>query len=97
MTIHEGNTSSSLIDLFRLCQGDIICFELMNLRFALCERVHDELVVLRVEDEPFPDFHPDNFRRDPFRGAVLVDHLLPVIDTRWIHFYGQPRRFEILT
>jgi len=91
MTIQENN-SQELSELLSLFQGDIVCFLLINGRYALCERVLDELVVIRIEDHPMEDFHPLNLRRDPMRGAVLVDHLLPVIDTAWIHVHGEDYR-----
>ena len=86
------NNSQQLSESLSLFQGDHVCFKLASGRFVICQRVLDELVVLRVEDHPMNDFHPCNLRRDPMRGAVLIDHLLPVTDTVWIHVHGEDYR-----
>lgn len=92
MTIQENN-SQELSELLSLFQGDIVCFLLVNGRYALCERFLDQLVVIRIEDHPMENFHPRDFTSDlKQRGAVLVDHLLPVIGTSWIHKFCEPHR-----
>lgn len=90
------NNSQEISSALSLFQGDVVCFVLVNGRYALCERVLDELVVLRVDDHPMKDFPLSNSRRDPVRGAVLVDHLLPVFATVWIQEHGEGRRVNFL-
>ena len=88
------NNSQQLFRNLGLFQGDHVCFELVSGQFVICERVHDKLVVLRVEDHRMDDWHPLNFRRDPIRGQVTIDHLLPVIGTAWIHLFGEDIRVQ---
>lgn len=86
------NNSQELSETVGLFQGDHVCFKLVSGRFAICQRVLDDLVVIRVEDHPMNDWHPLNFRRDPMRGSVTIDHLLPVVGVAWVHLFGEDHR-----
>lgn len=90
------NNSQELSEKLGLFQGDHVCFQLFNDRFAICQRVLDDLVVIRVEDHPMDDWHPLNFRRDPMRGSITIDHLLPVVSVAWIHLFGEDRRLTLI-
>lgn len=90
------NNSEKISRSLSLFQGDVVCFLLINGRYALCQRVLEDLVVLRVDDHPMKDYRPDNTRRDPMRGAVLIDHLLPVFATVWIQEHGEGLRVNFL-
>lgn len=81
------NNSQEISRSLTLFQRDVVCFLLVNGRYALCQRVLDDLVVLRIEDHPMKDFRLSNLRRDPARGDIIIEDLLPVVDTIWMHIH----------